>query len=99
MVVRSRKVTYQGRTQTISEWARELGVSYGLLYTRLSSGWSVEEAMTLPLQTVRRSPDPQITHAGRTQALSEWAREYGIRRLLLEVRLAKGWPMGRALKS
>lgn len=39
-----RRITYQERTQTISEWAKELGVDRTCLYYRLKH-WTVEEAM------------------------------------------------------
>lgn len=36
------KLTYQGKTQTIAEWAREIGVLDKTLYFRYSAGWPVE---------------------------------------------------------
>lgn len=39
-------ITYNGRTQTVSEWAEEVGISYFTLYRRLSRGWDVERALT-----------------------------------------------------
>jgi hypothetical protein len=50
----SRPVTYAGRTQTVAQWAEELGMSKHTLYSRLNSGRSVEEAFTAPLQRGRR---------------------------------------------
>lgn len=41
-------LTFNERTQTSSEWARELGFSRHVLYDRLRSGMSVEEALTKP---------------------------------------------------
>lgn len=39
-------VTYNGRTQTVSEWAEEMGMNYFTLYRRLQRGWDVERALT-----------------------------------------------------
>lgn len=39
-------ITYNGRTQTVSEWAEEVGISYFTLYRRLSRGWDVERTLT-----------------------------------------------------
>lgn len=41
--------TYDGRTQTAAQWAREIGLTYFTLYGRLSRGWSIERAITTPL--------------------------------------------------
>lgn len=48
---RSNKLlTYQGRTMTMKEWAKELNMPYGCLQTRLLRGWGVERALTTPVQ-------------------------------------------------
>lgn len=40
---------FQGKTQTMAEWARDVGVAYKTLHNRLSAcGWSVEKALTTP---------------------------------------------------
>lgn len=43
------KVTYKGRTQTLSQWAKELGVRRQSLYGRIKDGWSIERAFETPL--------------------------------------------------
>lgn len=45
----SRFVTYDGRTQTIAQWAAEIGISRQALRHRLEAGWSVKEALTMEL--------------------------------------------------
>ena len=45
----NRTVEYDGRTQTIAQWAREIGMSRQALRHRLESCWSIEEAMTMKL--------------------------------------------------
>lgn len=45
-----KELTYKGRTQTIKEWAKELQLPYPTLYDRINrNGWSVEEAIEIPL--------------------------------------------------
>lgn len=44
------RITYNGRTMSMSQWAREMHISYSALKTRLSRGWSVERALTHPRQ-------------------------------------------------
>jgi len=41
------KILYGGTTKTLTEWARELGIGAHRLSTRLSRGWTIEEAFTI----------------------------------------------------
>lgn len=44
---RNHLLTFQGRTQTVIDWAAELGINHSTLYKRLNrSGWSAERALT-----------------------------------------------------
>lgn len=44
------ELTYDGRTQSIREWATELEMPWPTLYDRINrNGWTVEEALTIPL--------------------------------------------------
>lgn len=38
-------ITHKGKTQTIAQWAEELGISRHTIDTRLSRGWSEERAL------------------------------------------------------
>ncbi len=40
------KVTFNGKTQNISQWGEELGIRKELIATRLSRGWPVENALS-----------------------------------------------------
>lgn len=42
------KVTFNGKTQSIPRWAKELGLNAETIRSRLYVGWSVEEALTTP---------------------------------------------------
>lgn len=44
----ARLVTLNGKTQTISAWEREMGLSKGQVRSRESSGWNLEEAILTP---------------------------------------------------
>lgn len=44
------RLTLNGRTMTIAQWNRELGMSTATVQTRLKRGWTVEEALTIPVQ-------------------------------------------------
>lgn len=48
-------ITYQGKTQTISQWAEEIGISSKALRFRLNSeNWTLKEAMTIGLNKGNR---------------------------------------------
>jgi hypothetical protein len=44
-----------GRTQTVSEWARELSISKETISSRLRQGWSAERALGEPVHTEKRN--------------------------------------------
>lgn len=50
---KARPITFNGRTQLITEWAYELGVKPATLIMRFHRGWSVERALTQPFQKPR----------------------------------------------
>lgn len=41
------RFTFNGRTLTLTEWSKEIGISFSALYTRIHrEGWSIEKALT-----------------------------------------------------
>ena len=53
--LRMHELTFDGRTQTIREWAAELEMPWPTLYDRVNrNGWSIEEALTTPLGVRRK---------------------------------------------
>lgn len=51
---RNRLVTAHGKTQTVGEWATELGVPYSLLLWRLDEGWNHERIISQPSRKKER---------------------------------------------
>ena len=43
-------IEYNGKTQNLTAWARELGIDVLLLRDRIRHGWSFERAITTPVQ-------------------------------------------------
>lgn len=51
---RSRRLTLNGETRTVSEWAQLTGIHKATIGARIRLGWSVEEALTArPSHTTR----------------------------------------------
>lgn len=44
----NRTIDFNGVSQTVAEWSRQLGMKYMTLVSRLNRGWSVEKALTIP---------------------------------------------------
>ena len=42
-------VQFDGRMQSVSRWAKERGIKYATLFSRIKRGWSVERALTEPI--------------------------------------------------
>lgn len=51
---KTRLVTYNGKTQSVAQWARETGLKVNTLYGRLKNGWSVEKALTTEVHHANR---------------------------------------------
>lgn len=46
---RNHLITYNGKTQTLAQWAKEIGMDYNKLRARIvRSHWSIEKALTTP---------------------------------------------------
>lgn len=46
----NRYLDHNGKRQTVAEWSREIGLSQGLIHSRLCKGWSAERALTAPIR-------------------------------------------------
>lgn len=44
------KLTYNGSTHTIAEWAEITGISPSALYSRIYNGWDAEKALSTPVE-------------------------------------------------
>lgn len=54
---RNRYLTYQERTQTIAQWAREKGQLYSTLWTRINVlKWPIETALKTPVRRRNKMP-------------------------------------------
>jgi hypothetical protein len=50
------KVLIDGREQTVTQWAREMGLSVLTVRGRISRGWSLRRALTAPRQSFSERP-------------------------------------------
>jgi hypothetical protein len=50
---RCKNLQYDGRTKSMTEWAKELNISYDAIAKRLKQGWSVKKALETPIRKKR----------------------------------------------
>jgi len=53
-----RRVTWNGRTLSVTEWAEETGIDRFVIYNRLDRGWGTAAALTYPNKPRRRYITP-----------------------------------------
>jgi len=88
-------LTHNGRTMSLTNWARELRVRPHVLRARLKLGWSIDKVLGTPKE--ERHAFALVTAFDKTQSLSAWEKETGISRQTIRLRLERGWPAERAL--
>lgn len=90
-------LSHKGKTQTIAEWARDLGIHPQTLYRRHSSGWPVARALGQKPSNKIRTDNVFLDFGGKRQTMAEWTVELGLSRNAVKERLRRGWSVERAL--
>lgn len=90
------KLTAFGKTKTIGEWARELGLKRRAIYKRIRKGLPLEEALSMPRST---KDGVKVTAFGKSQTILQWARERGLNQTTIRSRLQHGVPPEVALTA
>ena len=85
----NRRITYQGRTQTAAEWARELGVKHRTVINRLDRGESAEfalETVTKPRERyitfLRKNPGATVLDVAKAAGVPEQSARMVLHRML-----------------
>lgn len=77
---------HRGEKKTLAEWAEEHSMKYLTLVTRVvRKGWSLQQALNTPVQI----KDELVAYKGRTMLVSEHAKELGITRVAMRLRLRR----------
>lgn len=97
---RNQLLTYNGKTMCITDWAIELGLSPNAIRGRLATGWTIDEALTTPRQeTCPYRTRKVIEFNGISLCMADWDRKCDLPHGTVHRRLAKGWPVERALTT
>ena len=84
-----------GITDSIGGHARRYGVTYALAYGRITSGWTIREALGLDERPPRWKP---VVVRGVADTLTNHAKRAGIPLARVRSRLLSGWTYEEALE-
>jgi hypothetical protein len=83
-----RLITHSGRTQSLTAWAKEIGIGRRALWNRLSEGWPLELALPAGKRELYKGKP----------ALAPLARKAGVSARVATYRKAIGHPMEKVLQ-
>lgn len=88
---------FNNKTQMAKYW----GISSAQLHNRLSSGLSLEEALTKPTTARGKYKKREVVdHKGNSyRSVAQMARSYGISSITLHERLKRGWSVEESLTT
>jgi hypothetical protein len=64
----NRVLSYNGRDLTVAQWSAETKISYRTILDRLNSGWTVENALSVPVGAIKTGPKPKNVPTYASQA-------------------------------
>ena len=92
---------FNGKKQTVANWAHEHGVLPEVLYGRIESGWPVEDVIQTPLGDTpkfkRGSSVKVVEYKGESHTLLEWSKITGLSACCIGYRIKAGWTVEDAL--
>jgi hypothetical protein len=92
----TRLIKWNGKTQSIVNWAKELGINKNVIKSRLTLGWSVDRSFSTPV----RQSERRVEFNGKSQPLNHWAKELNVSQSMLWDRLYTfGWSVDRAFTT
>lgn len=69
-------ITYNGKTQNLSQWCRELGMPRRQVSSRITNlGWNPIKALTTPFEKIKNS-FTTLTINGKTKPIAYWKKEF-----------------------
>lgn len=96
---------YNGERLSAKEWSRRLGGKDHLVRDRVTRGWPLSEALTIPVRiradgsTITGHAGIPFTHEGITDSLSGWSKRSGIPQSTLHGRIKSGLSISEALRQ
>jgi len=85
----SKMLTWKDKTQSLIAWSKDTGIERSIIDHRLRKGWSVEQALTVPVLT--QPPPVLLTFNNETHSLATWSKKLNLSYSLLHARYTRGW--------
>ncbi len=97
-------LTHNGRTLSLAQWAKELGMSYDHIRSRYRYGWDIASIIKTPKnkhhrERINNHKSRLITHNGKTMNIAQWAKELGTTYDVLRARSRYGWSDERIITT
>lgn len=96
-------IEHKGKTLTVRDWAKEIGMHYNSLLSRLNSGMSIESAIETPVNIKRqnsgKASSKKYEYNGKLYTMSELSEMSGICDITLLDRIRKGWSIKSAVET
>lgn len=91
------RISHNGETKTIAQWAKETNISDKAFRRRLNLGWPMEECLHKNKREIINSFPEELEFRGETLSTEEWAARIGILKKEINRRLSRGWTIERTL--
>lgn len=88
----NRILEYNGQKKNMAQWEGVVGISQRIIRQRLEKGWTIEQALTTPLDDFRI-----VELDGMRRTCREWEAVTGIDKKIIRQRLINGWSIRDAL--
>ena len=87
-------ITLNGKTQTLTQWAKELKISKHAIYDRIKKGETPEEALQK-----KNNSERLIEYKGRVQSMKQWCKELNLPYKRIKQRISTyHWEIERAFE-
>ena len=88
------RLTHEGKTKTIHQWAKETGLPCEVIRSRVTRRWSAEKILTTP-----KAVPMKLTHNGKSLTIKEWSSETGVSTDIIECRMSRGMPLEKVFEN
>ena len=95
----NRIIEFNGKSKSLSEWAKQFKIDPTVIPSRLSRGWSIDNAITLPAGSRLTASNRKLTtYNGETHSIKKWCKLLDLDYQFVHGRLRRGWSFEDAVE-